>query len=508
MVHAGSADDLNPALFPRWPDGLFRVRDWTRYNASVPAAYSVSTVPLEEVTRPHTAFLDRTEEDLPRVWYLPTGSDDHQAPVLLALNVFLDLVERQDRESGIAGLGETPAPQLPGDAAGDIDPVDREYLFRMDGSPEPHGVIGLGESNTLFGPPGSGKSTLAQLLAFAAVTEQTVPGLVQQRSAAGMLIVTSEEDRARDVRPRLESFGFESKRDGERVRIHDAEDLGSIEALKALLAMLPESWIAIVDSLESVANRLGLKPENANDANGLLDVLIGTARDRLVTLLCIEHEKDGEQRQRQSAAFRQRPRFVYRLIESPAEGAGAERVLFGWKCNPPTAWEGGALVTLAGDPLAATVRHQHPRARQYLRAMERPDTGAMRADRQSAMDRLYDVLQRSPGTWHLAADLADQIGVTDRTAAKYGPDLARLRSDVESETIPRADAVARGVAVSTRGRAVTIVRALPPDPASCRIDCPNVAEASAPHSEDCPRNPAEQVISRRRDAWAGNGDHP
>lgn len=297
--------------------------------------------------------------------------------------------------------------------------------------------IPLGRLTGLVGDPGVGKSWLALAIAALITTGKPMPGEVQERQPADILLLTAEDGLADTVRPRLEDMGGDPARvtvlagvldtHGERLPslVHDV-DLLEKELAKGGYDLV------IVDPLNAY---LGAETDTYRDSalRSVLSRLAGLAERQRVALLFIMHLTKGERdkalyRAQGSIAYVAAARAVHLVGFNPNDQQ--ERALVCIKNNlaekpPPLAfeitddgfrWCGESTLTEA-DLLAPDQGARGPSALEVAMAFLRRllANGPVEAEAAQAAARAADISEKTLQRAKAALGV-----ISDRTG--FGPD--------------------------------------------------------------------------------------
>ena len=288
------------------------------------------------------------------------------------------------------------------------------------------GYIPAGMLTVLDGDPGLGKSTLTLDLAARVSTGRAMPDGSAGRSAAGVVLLSAEDDLARTIRPRLEAAGADldriakvelRARDGRtRAPVITAGDLRLVEeAIRTV-----EAGLLVLDPLVAYLPD-GIDTNRDHDVRRALTALSDLAGRTDCAAIVVRHlRKSGAEnplyRGGGSIGITAAARAVFLLARDPDDPSGDRRVLASLKTNlgpmPPS-----LAFRLVVDP-----GRDHPHvAWDGVSAHDARSLFAVPAagNRPSATDEAEDVLrvilEDEPLPASEAQRLAGEAGVAERT---------------------------------------------------------------------------------------------
>ena len=301
------------------------------------------------------------------------------------------------------------------------------------------GYIPAGMLTVLDGDPGLGKSTLTDDLAARVSTGRAMPDGSSGRPAAGVVLLSAEDDLARTIRPRLEAAEADLDRiatvelrtrdGGMRAPVISAADLRHVEEAIGTL----EAGLLVLDPLVAYLPD-GIDANRDHDVRRALTVLSNLAGRTGCAALVVRHlRKSGADnplyRGGGSIGITAAARAVFLLARDPDDASGARRVLAPIKTNlgpPPPSLAFRLVVDRWGDYPRLAWEGVSTHDAQALLAV--PGGGTHRSALDEAEDIIRAILDDGPVPAIEAERLAGLAGVAGRTL-----DRARLRLGI----IPR-----------------------------------------------------------------------
>lgn len=299
----------------------------------------------------------------------------------------------------------------------DVEPKETRWLWNH--------RIPSGRLSVLCGRPGEGKSMMTMDMAARLTTGRPWPD-GGDAPMGSVLIVTTEDDAAETIRPRLDAHGADANkvqllagvhgvgRDGKPTTgMFTLEDLGP---LQTALASMPDCVLVIVDPIGSfLGGRVDAHRDN--EIRGVLAPLSVLAEKTGAAMLLVAHQRKGAADHADdlvlgSRAFTGIARSVLHLMRDPDDDA--RRLLLPGKCNL-SAPAPGLAFSIVPNP-ARVEWEPNPvdtSASEVLAAQHRAGGGRTEID--DAMDWLVERLAGGPVLAKEAMKEAEDAGHTNGT---------------------------------------------------------------------------------------------
>ncbi len=311
----------------------------------------------------------------------------------------------------------------------DVEPKETRWLWNQ--------RIPSGRLSVLCGRPGEGKSMMTMDMAARVTTGRPWPD-GGDAPMGSVLIVTTEDDAAETIRPRLDAHGANSTKVQSLAGVHGVgrdgkpttsmftlEDLGP---LQSALASMPDCLLVVVDPIGSfLGGRVDAHRDN--EIRGVLAPLSVLAAKTGAAILLVAHQRKGAADHADdlvlgSRAFTGIARSVLHLMRDPDDDA--RRLLLPGKCNL-SAPAPGLAFSIVPDP-ARVEWESNPvdtSASEVLAAQHRAGGGRTEVD--DAMDWLVERLADGPVLAKEAMKEAEDAGHTKGTMRR-----AKARLGVKS----------------------------------------------------------------------------
>lgn len=308
----------------------------------------------------------------------------------------------------------------------DVEPKETRWLWRQR---FPSGRLSL-----LCGRPGEGKSMMTMDMAARVTTGRPWPD-GGDAPMGSVLIITTEDDAAETIRPRLDAHGA----DATKVRLlagvhrigHDGKPTtGSftfedLKPLQTALASMPDCVLVIVDPIGSfLGGRVDAHRDN--EIRGVLAPLSVLAEQSGAAMLLVAHQRKGAADHADdlvlgSRAFTGIARSVLHLLRDPADDA--RRLLLPGK-NNLSAPAPGLAFSIVPNPARVEWEPEpvDTSASEVLAAQHRAGDG--RTERDDAADWLAELLADGPvlakDAMQEAKDAGHSMGTLRRAKARLG----------------------------------------------------------------------------------------
>jgi hypothetical protein len=308
----------------------------------------------------------------------------------------------------------------------DVAPEDREWIWP--------GYLPAGMFSLLDGDPALGKSTLAADLAARISTGRPMPDGTGGGAPRGVILMSSEDDRARTIRPRLDAAGADADRvftfdlresDGScRPPTITQEDLARLEKI----IRDHDAALVVFDPLSGYLPD-GLDTNRDASVRRVLYWLAQLAGNTDCAVLGLRHFRKSPSenplyRGGGSIAFVGAARAAYLMAVDPDEPAGNRRILAPTKMNVgplPSSLAFRLVVDTAGGcPHLVWEGPSHHTAAS-LSAM--PNPGRRDSARSRAADVLADLLADGPVPTVEVYRRAAEEGVSERTLDRAKDEL-------------------------------------------------------------------------------------